>query len=149
MDNEDLTYITSILDSFSKPKALSKQRDELDYAISTPEGAPMRAAMKQTLLLKFKQNFNQKLTLRNSEAENFSCFTNVWEEGPTELANYYFDEEEDDSLNNEDTKCEKTTWNEFDLKDLGEISDEEDTWSEAKQDEFETQNGRSSKTGSH
>jgi len=40
-------------------------------------------------------------------------------------------------LDNEDTLSERETWNEFDLEELGEISDEEDTWSETEPDEFE------------
>jgi hypothetical protein len=85
---------------------------------------------------KFNQTFNKKSTSRHSGAENFSCFTTIWEEGPTELANYYSDEEEDDSLDNKDTLCE-TAWNKFDLEELGEILGKEDSWSEAKPDEFE------------
>ena len=40
-------------------------------------------------------------------------------------------------MDNEDTLSERDTWNEFDLEELGEISDEEDTWSETEPDEFE------------
>jgi hypothetical protein len=57
-------------------------------------------------------------------AENFSCFSTIWEERPTELADYS-DEEEDDSLDNDDTLSERDTWNEFDLEEFGEISVEE------------------------
>jgi hypothetical protein len=79
---------------------------------------------------KFNQSFNKNSTSKHSGAENFSCFPTIWEEGPTELADYYSDEEEDHSLDIEDT------WNKFDLEELSEISDEE-TWSEAQPDEFE------------
>ena len=74
--------------------------------------------------------------IKNSGAENFSCFSTIWEEGPTELADYS-DKEEDDSLDNEDTLSERDTWNKSDFEELGEISDEEDTWSETEAAEFE------------
>jgi hypothetical protein len=146
LDDGDLTYITAILESFSRPKSNSEPTSTSNYAMFTPEGtltrAPARQMMPPEFNQKFNQTFNKKLTSKHSGAENFSCFTTIWEEGHTELADYYSDEEEDDSLDNEDTRCEKTTWNEFDLEELGEISDEEDTWSEAEPDEFEfeTQN---------
>ncbi len=41
-----------------------------------------------------------------SEEENFSYFSNFEEEGSTDLGDYFSDDEEDDSLNHEDT------WNE-------------------------------------
>jgi hypothetical protein len=83
---------------------------------------------------KFNQSFNENSTSKHSGAENFSCFTTLWEEGPTELADYYSDEEEDDCLDNEDTWSERDTWEKF------EASDKEDTWSKANQNEpeFET-----------
>jgi hypothetical protein len=49
--------------------------------------------------------FNQNLTIKNPAAEKFSCFPTTWEEGPTDLADYS-DEEEDDSLANEDILSE-------------------------------------------
>jgi hypothetical protein len=124
LDNGELTYITTILDSFSRPKSNSQQPNASDYPTFTPEGAPTRATAKQMtppkFNQKFNQTFNQKSTSKHRTAENFSCFQTIWEEGPTELADYS-DEEEDDSVDNEDT------WSEFGLKELGEISDEEDT----------------------
>jgi hypothetical protein len=89
---------------------------------------------------KFNQNCNKNSTSETSGAENFSCFTTIWEEGNTELADYYSDEEEDNSLDNEDTRCGKNTGNNFNLEELGEVSDEEETWSEAEQDKFEFKN---------
>jgi hypothetical protein len=83
---------------------------------------------------KFYQTFNEKSTSKYSGAENFSCFTTLWEEGPTELADYYSDEEEDDSLDNEDTWSERDTWEKF------ETSDKENTWSKAEQNEAEFEN---------
>jgi hypothetical protein len=85
-DNEDLTYITSILDSFSKSKSNSDQLNDSDCAIFMPEGALTRATAKQMTPPKFNQKFNQNSTIKNSAAEKFSCFPTILEEGPTDLA---------------------------------------------------------------
>jgi hypothetical protein len=45
------------------------------------------------------------------------------------LADYFSDEEED-SLDDEDQKSESDPWSQANSDELGEISDEEDTWSE-------------------
>jgi hypothetical protein len=63
------------------------------------------------------------------EERNFSCFSNFEEEGTTELADYFTDKEED-SLDDEDQKSESDSWSQANSDELGEISDEEDTWSE-------------------
>jgi hypothetical protein len=137
LDNGDLTYITTILDSFSRPKSNSEQLNASDYAIFTPEGTPMRVTAKQMTPQKFNQKFNQTFnqnsTSKHPAAENFSCFPTIWEEGPTELADYS-DEEEDDSLDNEDILSEKDTGANLTSKNF---SDEEDTWSKTEPDEFE------------
>ncbi len=39
---------------------------------------------------------------RGYKEENFSYFSNVEEETPTDLGNYFSDDEEDDSWNEED-----------------------------------------------
>jgi hypothetical protein len=73
LDNGDLTYITAILESFSRPKSNSEQLN----AIFTPEGAPMQATVKQMtppkFNPKFNQTFNQNSTSKHPAAENFSC----------------------------------------------------------------------------
>jgi hypothetical protein len=43
-------------------------------------------------------------------------------------------------LDNEDTLCGTNTGNNFNLEELGEISDKEETRNEAEQDEFEFKN---------
>jgi hypothetical protein len=140
LDNGDLTYITAILESFSRPKSNSEKLSAPNCAIFTPEGAPTPATAKPMMPPKFNpkfnQTFNQNSTSKHPGAENFSCFSTIWEERPTELADYS-DEEEDDSLDNEDTLIERDTWNKFDLEELGEISHEEDTWSKTELDKFE------------
>jgi hypothetical protein len=144
LDDGDMTYITAILESFSRPKSNSEPTSAYNYVKFTPEVAPTQAPARPMTPpesnQKFNQTFNKKSTINYSEAEIFSCFTTIWEEGTTELADYYSDKEEDDSLDNKDTQSEKDTWNELDLEELGEISDKEDSWSKAEPDEFETPN---------
>ena len=45
--------------------------------------------------------------------------------------------EEDNSLDNEETLSERDAWNKSNFEELGEISDEEDTWSKTERAEFE------------
>jgi hypothetical protein len=135
LDDGDLTYITAILESFSRPKSNSKQPSASNFATFTPEGAQARAQAQPMTLPKFNQKFNQKLTSYDSEVRKFSCFSNFEEEGTTELADYFTDEE-DDSLDNEDTTCESATWSQLDFDELGENSDEEDAWSEIETTKF-------------
>jgi hypothetical protein len=71
------------------------------------EGGPVNKNLK----------FNQNLTSRSSEEENFSYFSNVEEEGPTDLGNYFSDDEEDDSWDEEDLSSESDTWSHTDFYD--------------------------------
>jgi len=96
---------------------------------------PTQAPAKRVTPPKFNQKFNQESTIKNSEAENFICFSTIWEEGPTDLADCLL-VEEDHSLDNEETLSERDTWNKSNFEELGEISDEEDTWSETERAEF-------------
>jgi hypothetical protein len=133
LDDNDLAYITAILGSFSGPNSNSKSTNASNYANFTPEGAPTQAQLtKPEFNQKFNKNFNKNSTSNQSEAEDFSCFSTIWEAGTTDLADYYSDEEEDDSLN-------INTWNKPELE-LGEISDDEDSWSEAEPNNFEADN---------
>jgi hypothetical protein len=93
-DNGDLTYITAILESFSGPKSNSKLPSASNYALFPPEGAQTRAQARPTKPPKFNQNFNQKPTIFNYDERNFSCFSNFEEEGTTELADYFSNEED-------------------------------------------------------
>ncbi len=101
LDDGDLTYITAILNSFSKPKLGCEQPSASELPPFTPEGAPTCAPAQIMTPPKFNQKFNQNSTSYNSEDKNFSCFSNFEEEGTTELADYFSDEE-DYSLDNED-----------------------------------------------
>jgi hypothetical protein len=123
MDDGDLTYITAILNSFSKPKLICEQPP------FSPEGALTRAPTQIMMPPKFNQKLNQNSTSYNSEDENFSCFSNFEEEGTTELADYFSDEE-DNSLDYEDLSTESDSWSQSDFEEFQEISDEGHTWSE-------------------
>jgi hypothetical protein len=101
LDDEDLEYITTIMNSFSKPKLIGPV---------SPEGATARAPTQTMTPPKFNQKFNKNLTSEGSEDENFSYFSNFEEKGPTDLADYFSDEE-DDSWDNESLSSEDDTWN--------------------------------------
>jgi hypothetical protein len=117
-EDGDLTYITAILESFSRPKSNSEQPSASNYTMFPPEGAQTRAQAWPTLPPKFNQNFNQKLTIYNYNERNFSCSSNFEEEGTKELADYFSDKE-DDSLDNEDPTSESDTWSEFETNKFG------------------------------
>jgi hypothetical protein len=102
LDIGDLAYIHAILNSFSKTKFHSEKSSHPELQISTPEGALTCAPASMMTPPKFNQKFNQNSMNYGPEADNFSYFSSFEEEGPTDLADYFSDEEEDDSLDNED-----------------------------------------------
>jgi hypothetical protein len=107
LDDEDLAYITTILNSFSKTKLIDPV---------SPEGAPAHAPTRATTPPKFNQQFNQNSMSHGSEDENFSYVSNFEEEGNTDLADY-FSNEEDDSWDNESFSSEGDTWSQPDFDD--------------------------------
>jgi hypothetical protein len=122
LDDEDLAYINDILNSFSKPKFNSENPRDPKLPLLTPEGALTRVPALMKTPPKFNQNFNQNLTSYSSEEEDFSYLSNFEEEGSTELADYFSDEEEDDSLNEEDLFIESDTWSHIDFNKFEEFS---------------------------
>jgi hypothetical protein len=118
LENEDLNYITSILDSFGQ-KSKANKLNESSCKIFTPEDVLTRAKTKQLMPQNFNHKFNQNLTIKNSATGIFSYFPTIGEEGPGE-----------DSL-------EEDTLSEIDIEAFGEFPDKEDTWSEIGPDEFE------------
>jgi hypothetical protein len=141
LDDNDMAYITAILGTFSRPKSNTNSTNASSYAEFTPEGAPKQAPAKPMpppdFNQKFNQNFNKNLTSNHSEAEDFSCFSTIWEEGTTELADYYSDKEEDDSL--ADYYSDEEEYNSL---------TNGDTWSEAEPNNFEDNNEVNYKTPS-
>jgi hypothetical protein len=120
LDDEDLAYTTTILNSFSKPKLIGPV---------SPEGAPAGAPTRITPPPKFNQQFHQNSTSYDSEDENFSYFSNFEEEGPTDLADY-FSNEEDDSWDNENLSIEGDTWSQPDFNESEDFPNQEHTPSE-------------------
>jgi hypothetical protein len=135
LDNGDLAYITAILNSFSKPKFNRKESNDPELQPFTPEGALTRAPAQMMTPPKFNQKFNQNSMSYDHEERNFSCLSNLEEEGTTDLADYFSDEEED-SLDDEDQRSESDTWSQSSVDELGEISDKEDAWSELSATKF-------------
>jgi hypothetical protein len=112
LDDEDLAYITTILDSFAKPKLIDPV---------SPEGAPMRVPTRPMTPPKFNQQVNQNSTNCGSDESHFNYFSNVEEEGTSELGDYfsddeaelgdYFsDDEEDDTWEEETLTSESNLW---------------------------------------
>jgi hypothetical protein len=58
-----------------------------------PENLPNLQGATPDCNQKFNQDFNENSTSNRSKVEYFSCFSTIWEEGTTELADYYSDEE--------------------------------------------------------
>jgi hypothetical protein len=127
LDDGDLAYINAILNSFSKPKFNHENSNGPDLQLFTPEGALTRALAPIRTPPKFNQNFNQNLPSCGPEEDNFSYFSNFEEEGPTDLADYFSDKEEDDSLDEEDPSSESDTWSQTDFNKFEDFSNKEQT----------------------
>ncbi len=115
LDDGDLEYINAILNSFSKQNPNHKNSHGLELESFTPEDALTRALAPIRTPQEFNLKFNQNSMSRGSEAENFSYFSNIEEEGPTDLGNYFSDDEEDDSWDEEDLSSESDHWNHTDF----------------------------------
>jgi hypothetical protein len=130
LDDEDLAYINALLNSFSKPRFNHANSNGPELPIFTPEGALTRALAPRRTPPKFNQKFIQNLTSGGSKQENFSYFSNFEEEGPTDLADYFSDKEEDDSLDGEDLSGKSNTWSQPDFPDPEDFSNKQHTLSE-------------------
>jgi len=100
------------LDSFAKPKLIDPV---------SPEGPPMRVPTRPMTPPKFNQQVNQNSTNCGSDESHFNYFSNVEEEGTSELGDYfsddeaelgdYFsDDEEDDTWDEETLTSESNLW---------------------------------------
>jgi hypothetical protein len=65
----------------------------------------------------FNLKFNRNSTSRGCEEDHFSYFSNVEEEGPTELGDYFSDDEENDNWDEEDLSSESNHWSHTDFND--------------------------------
>jgi hypothetical protein len=97
LDDGDLEYINAILNSFSKQNFNHENSNGLKLESFTPEDAMTHALAPIRTPQEFNLKFNQNSTSSGSQEENFSYFSNIEEEGPTDLGNYFSDDEEDDS----------------------------------------------------
>ncbi len=80
LEDTDMAFITSTLDSFSNPKPSTKPRESC-YKHFSPEGAATQAAAK----LMMPHNFNQKSMIKTSTTGKFSYFPTLPEEGALEF----------------------------------------------------------------
>jgi hypothetical protein len=86
LENEDLTYITSVLNSFSNTKSGASKLNGACYEILTLEGATALAEAKHTTPQRFNQKFNQNLMMKSSATNQFNCFPTIEEEGASEFS---------------------------------------------------------------
>jgi hypothetical protein len=94
----DLAFITSILESFSKPKPNTKPSESFRTNFP-PEGALMQADTK----LVTPPKFNHNSTIKTSTTEKFSCFPTIEEEGADEFTDT---EETQSEIDTEETEFE-------------------------------------------
>jgi hypothetical protein len=110
LDDEDLKYINVILDSFSRQNGNHGSPNDLRLESLTPKDALARAFAAQRTPPEFNLKFNQNSTTRGSEEDNFSYFSNVEEKGTIELGDYFLDDEEDDTWDEEKLTSESNPW---------------------------------------
>jgi hypothetical protein len=137
LDDEDLTFITLVLDSFSYPKTGANELRRSSCVIRTPEGATAQAKAEPMTPQKFNQKFNQNLTKESQGSNKFSCFPTIEEEEDT------FSDGEETFSDKEDTLSESDS-EKFEFEDKTPRSsihstflDEEDTLSESDSEIFE------------
>jgi hypothetical protein len=110
LDDGDLEYINDLLNSFSQPRYDYDDSRNLTLESLTPEDALARAFASPETPQKFNLNFNQNLTTRDSEEEHFSYFSNVEENGDSELGDYFSDDEGDNIWDQEALTSEGNQW---------------------------------------
>jgi hypothetical protein len=81
------------LNSFSRQSGNHGNPNDLRLKSLTPEDALARAFASHRTPPEFNLKFNQNLTTRGSEEDNFSYFSNIEEEGTSELGDYFSDNE--------------------------------------------------------
>ncbi len=101
LDDGDLEYINVILNSFSRDQGTHQNSNNSRLESFTQEDALARAFVSQKMPKTFNSKFNQNSTTRSSEEKHFSYFSNVEEDGTSELGDYFSDDEEDDTWDRE------------------------------------------------
>jgi hypothetical protein len=110
LDDGDLEYINSILNSFSSPTCYRQGSSQLKLKSITPEDAPARSWTSQMTPPKFNLNFNQNSTTHSPGEDHFSHFSSVKDKGDIELGDYFSDDEEDDTEISQNSKSESNFW---------------------------------------
>ena len=117
LDDGDLEYINDILGSFSRPIYNHENSNNLKLKNVTPEDALARALASQRTPPEFNLTFNQKSTTCGFEKTNFSYFSNIEEGGAIELGDYFSDDEEDDTWDQDTLTSRSKSWSHTELKD--------------------------------
>jgi hypothetical protein len=136
LDHGDLEYINAILNSFSRQNFNHKNSNGLKLESFTPEDALTCPLTPIRTLQEFNLKFNENLTNRSSKEENFSYFSNIEEEGPTDLRNYFSDDEEDDSWDEEDLSSESDPWSHTDFYNPENFPNPQHTLSDFDEEKF-------------
>ncbi len=117
LDDGDLEYINVILNSFSRDRGTHKNSNNSKLESFTPEDALARALALPRMQSEFNLKFNQNSTTKSSEEDYFSYFSNIEEEGTSELGDYFSDDEEDNTWDTEDLTSESNPWSHTDVND--------------------------------
>ncbi len=112
LDDEDLEYVNNILNSFSRPIGNHQGSNHLKLTNVTQRDALTHAFASRKTPQKFNLKFNQISTTCGSEENHFSYFSNVEENRPIELGDYFSDDKEGDTWDKEDLTSENFyEWN--------------------------------------
>jgi hypothetical protein len=117
LDDGDLKYINVILDSISRQNCNHDKSNNLKLESFNPEDALTRALTPMRTPPEFNLKFNQNSTSHRPGKAHFSYFSNFEEEGPTELGDYFSDDEEEDTWNEEDLTSGSNPWSHTDFND--------------------------------
>jgi hypothetical protein len=110
LDDGDLEYINVILNSFSKQGCTHKNSNYPKLESFTPKEALARALAPLRTPPEFNLKFNQNSMTCGSEKDHLSYFSNVEEEGTSELGDYFSDNKEDDTWDEENLTSESNPW---------------------------------------
>ncbi len=113
LDDEDLEYI--ILNSLSTQNGNHNNSNNLQLESFTTEDALMRAHAPMRTLQEFNLKFNQNSTSHGSKEDHFSYFSNAEEEGTLELGDYFSDDKEDDTWDEENLTNKSNHWSQTDF----------------------------------
>jgi hypothetical protein len=117
LDDGDLEYINAILNSFSRDRGTHTNSNNSKLESFTPEDALACALASPTTPSEFNLKFNQNPMTRGSREDHFSYFSNVEEDGTSELGDYFSDDEENDTWDSEDLTSESNPWSHTNFND--------------------------------